>query len=369
MEIAVFLSGAITSGLDSPTAGEGRWGQNLSRMLSMYGHNVDCFSDPGQGHPSWGRTVPIPNVALSAFHRTNKQYDIVLYMPWEHQYNRGWQYPHEPCLTMPLKAKWYAHFTFSWAASIPGDHTCYNNNHVLAYPYIQEAHQFPPYGDENPYRVYPLPIPIYTELSTIAIEKRKDLLWSTKDVFHPDWGSVEHHVPAIGMRTLRAIKRLSEKYTFNTHFLSTTYFHSVASSVAKSLGVEDFVRTIPNARFYDLIPRRDLLEIMGGCRLTTIVSGLLGSFGDSIASGSIPLCYNGHIYRAAALKHGLVLDTFHAKEEDIYSCMERLYTDDALFLEVLKDYREEMRYYSYKASYEYFRTMVKDLFGEDYTGV
>jgi hypothetical protein len=49
--------------------------------------------------------------------------------------------------------------------------------------------------------------------------------------------------------------------------------------------------------------------------------------------------------------------------------MERLYTDDALFLEVLKDYREEMRYYSYKASYEYFRTMVKDLFGEDYTGV
>ena len=121
------------------------------------------------------------------------------------------------------------------------------------------------------------------------------------------------------------------------------------------------VNSIPNAYVHNLIPQNQLFDIMRTSRITTIVSGLLGSFGESIAMGSVPLCYWGHIYRDSADKYGLKLDTFNATEEDIYSCIERLYCDDKLYSKVIEDYRYELRHYSYDAVYEYFKDMVNQL--------
>lgn len=96
-------------------------------------------------------------------------------------------------------------------------------------------------------------------------------------------------------------------------------------------------------------------------RITTIVSGLLGSFGESIAMGSVPLCYRGHLYGNAADKFNLKLDTFEATEDEIYSCLERLYGDDVFYEKVLDAYRNEIRYYSYQNAYRYFTKMTKQL--------
>jgi len=230
MRVAVFIGGSIKNGLDSPTPGESRWAQNLAKMLSKNGHEVDCICNDMSDRPSWGSATPLPNVYLSPIINTSKEYDICLYTPWEHTFTKDRRW--ESCRSLPLKARWYVHCTFSWGDSIRTDHDCYSHKHVLAYPYIQEDHQFSADKRINPYLTFPLPIPIFEELAPIHIGIRKNILWSTKDVFHPDWGKSEgfvdgnpdHHVPRIGIATLRSIKRLSEKYSFETHFLSTKYF-------------------------------------------------------------------------------------------------------------------------------------------------
>lgn len=367
MDIAIFIGGSIKNGLDSPTPGESRWAQNLAKMLSKHGHSVDCICNDMKDRPSWGNATLWPNVFLFPLINTAKEYDICLYTPWEHTFTRNRQW--ESCRTLPLRAKWYVHCTFSWGDSIRTDHDCYNHKHVLAYPYIQENNQFSSDKSINPYPTFPLPIPIYDTFSPINISERKDILWSTKDVFHPDWGKNEgyvdgnpnHHVPRIGLATLKCVKKLSEKHFFDVHFLSTQYFDPEQSNISRELDVIGLANTIPNSRFYNLLPQKELFNIMKKSRITAVVSGLLGSFGDSIAMGSVPLCYSGHIYRAAAEKHNLKLQVFDATEEQIYDCMERLYEDDDFYLKVIKDYREEMRYYSYDMSYEYFKTMVNDL--------
>jgi hypothetical protein len=369
MKVIIFVSGSIKNGLDSPTPGEGRWAQNLAKMLSMNGHEVDCICNAPHDPPSWGNAKVYPGVTLSATIQKDKEYDLALYIPWDHQNNNGHAFPWESCKTLPIKAKWMVHNTFSWGASIADDHDCYNCNHVLAYPYIQENAQFPTNKEENPFKTFFLPIPIYHELAPINIENRKNILWSTKDVFHPDWekgteypnGNPNHHVPRIGMATLRAIKRLSDKHSFDIHFLSTRFFNPNASAIARELDVWEFVKTIPRGHFHELIPQHELFNIMRTTRITAVVSGLLGSFGESIAMGSVPLCYHGHIYRDPADKHGLKLDTFHATEDEIYDCIDRLYSDDDFYLQVIKDYREELRYYSYDAVYTYFEAMTKEL--------
>ncbi len=362
MDICVFLSGSIENGLDSPTAGEGRWGQNLAKMLAARGHRVDCVAKAKHYlPPTWGSSTPVPNVNLNFSINPNKQYDIALYVPWEHQYNNP-NAPHEPCVTIPLRSRWYVHCTFSWAQSIIDDHTCYNNRHVLAYPYIQDAGQFPETSEEQSYRIYPLPIPIFESVNPINIEDRKNILWSTKDVFHPDWGDVNHHVPRIGLATLKSIKRLAEEFDFETNFLSTRYFNPNASWIAKELNVPEIAQSIPNSHFHELIPRDDLMNMMSNTRITAVVSGLLGSFADSICSGAVPMCYSGHLHRGSAQKHGIKLNVFDATEEEIYECMRKLYVDDDFYSAVIKDYREELKYHSFENAYQYFIDMANDLF-------
>lgn len=357
MKVAIFLSGSINNGLESATPGEGRWGQNLARMLAENGHEVDCIAGHYWDRPGWGTTPPLANVTFDFTPNTTKQYDLALYCPWEHQYNGPkW----EGCLTNPLKAKWYVHCTFSWGDSIKNDHTCYNNNHVLAYPYIQENHQFPITKEANPYPTFALPLPIYREFAPINLEKRKNILWSTKDVFHNDWPE-GHHVPRIGLATMQAIKRLRQKHDFSVNFLSTRFFNPSASKHAAQMGIPDLVKSIPGAALHDLVPRDTLMGWMSECRITAVVSGLLGSFGESIASGAAPLCYSGHIHRDAARKAGILLDVFYATDAEIFDAMERLYEDDAFYTQYMNDCREEMRYYSYAASYKYFEAMTKEL--------
>jgi hypothetical protein len=372
MKVIIFIGNTIKSGLDSPTPGESRWAQNLARMLGENGHEVDGIAGVPWDPPSWGDTTPVPGVTLSALPDYNKEYDLALYLPWEYQVydtNKLSYTAWRPCYKIPVKAKWYVHCTFSWGASIADDHDCYNRNHVLAYPYIQEDHQFPTDSAENPYKTFALPIPLYKELAPIELENRKNILWSTKDVFHPDWGKCpefpdgnpNHHCPRIGMATLGAIKRLAQKHSFDVHFLSTRFFNPDASPIARMLGTMEFAKTIPNSHFHGLLPQAELFGIMRQTRITAIVSGLLGSFGESIIKGAVPLCYSGHLQRASAEKHGIKLNVFEATEDEIYECMEKLYTDDDFYMDVITDYRHEMRHYSYDEAYKYFQLMIGQL--------
>ena len=146
------------------------------------------------------------------------------------------------------------------------------------------------------------------------------------------------------------------------HFLASSSMFPEKSWIARDLGIQDLIATIDNdCMFYDMLPRNKLMGLMKKIRVTTIVSGLLGSFADSICMGAVPLCYDGHQYRAAGEKHNIKLNTYEATEDEIFNCIKKLYTDDKFYEEVIKDYRNELRYYSFDESYKYFKKMTKDL--------
>jgi hypothetical protein len=357
MKIVVFIGGSITNGFDSPTSGESRWAQNLAKMLAERGHEVDVVANSPSDPPSWGSSKPMSNVTLHFRPNPSKLYDLALYIPWEHQYNGPrW----ETCHSLPVTAKYYIHCTFSWTNSLP-DHDCWKRNHILAYPYIQEDSQFKLNADKNPFPTFPLPYPIFDTVADIDIAQRKDIVWACKDVFHPGWKNNGSHVPRIGMDALQCVKDLSNEFDFNFHVLSTRFFDPRLSDISAQCKPLDFVRTIRNSHIYELIPKNQLQDIFKKSRLNVIISGLFGSFGESITMGCAPLCYNGHIYRAAAEECGIKLDEVQVSKERLYEVMRKLYTDDAFYTKYVLACRREMRYYSFDESYKYFLEMVKQL--------
>lgn len=355
MQIAVFISGDTTEGINSPSAGEGRAGWGWADMLASFGHQVDCIGDNPWSPPSWGKSTPIWGINLTKNIYPDKVYDLVIYLPWEHARNgKGW----EPCYTNPIRSKWYLHVQFGWAGSV-ADHICHTKNHALVYPYTFGGEQFHQPG--NPFKTFPLPIPLYKSFPEDNLSNRKDILWATKDVFHNDWAR-GHHVPRIGFNTLKAIKRLSEKHNFNLYCISTNYFDPAKSWSAAEYNIPGLLASIPNVQtFQGLVPRNQLIDLMNRCRLNTIVSGLCGSFLESIPTGCLPLAYDGHLWKSAFEKQGLLLNTYEATEDQIYNVIEKLYTNDELWRTVLSDARSCIKDHSYEASYGYFQNICKEL--------
>jgi len=361
MEAVVFIGGSIKEGFSSPTSGESRWAQNLAKMLAERGHNVDVVANAVWDPPSWGATTPLSNVRLLSLIDSEKEYDIAIYVPWEYQVYENNQYtPWRPCHEVPLKAKWYIHCTFSWTHSLV-DKRCWQDNHILAYPYIQEDNQFKSNVDINPFKTFPLPYPIFDSFDDVDLENKKDILWACKDVFHPGWEGKGEHVPRIGMDILHNIKKLSEEFDFNFNVLSIRFFDPKLSSIAAKHKPLEFIKTIPNTTLHELIPKNKLLDILRRSRLNVIVSGLFGSFGESITTGCAPLCYRGHIYRAAAEECDIKLDDVGVSREELFEVMYKLYTDDDFYMKYILACRREMRYYSFDESYKYFVKMSEEL--------
>jgi hypothetical protein len=357
MKVVVFVGGSIVNGFESAASGESRWAQNLGKMLAQRGHVVDIVANDFYNPPSWGHTSPMPNVNLLSVPNSNIFYDIALYVPWEHQFN-GLRW--KTCRSIPVNAKYYVHCTFSWTHSLPNQ-DCWKYNHILAYPFKQEDSQFIENQSKNPFPTFFLPYPIFEELVDVKIENRKDIIWTCKDVYHSGWDKNGEHVPRIGTDILRCVKKLSKEFSFNFHLLSTRLFDPSISTMAARYKPLDIVKDIPNVRMHELIPKNELQDIFKSTRLNLIVSGLFGSFGESIAMGCAPLCYSGHIYRAAAEECGIKLDSVSVTKNELFDTIYRLYTDDSFYLKYINACRREMSYYHYNEAYKYFLIMAKEL--------
>lgn len=359
MKILVFVSGYIKHGLCSPTSGEGSWGLGLAEMLAEHGHQIDCIANAPCDPPSWGDTTPVPNINFYPVFDPNKDYDLVLYTPWENMAvgDRG---SYGACTTLPIKAKWFAHCTYSWSPSI-NNRECAKGNHVLCYAFVQDGNSFPPTGPDNWFRTFALPKPVYKELAPLNLGKRDVIFWTCKGVFHPDWPK-DHYLPEMGVRALKALKRISDECgNPPIYFLDGDYFRNSATS--KRLGVMDIVSQIPNAQLINTwLPKNEFLGLLSRTRVSVIIAGLAGGNYECIAMGATPLCFTGHLYRKPAERFGLKLDTYQATEDEIYNCIKKLYTDDAFNTEVIAAYQQEMSCYKHDTVYyNYFVPMVKSL--------
>lgn len=351
MDIAVFISGHLTRGLETPGNGEGRWGIQLARMLALKGHKIDCISNH---YSSLGGVKPPDNINVYTG-IPEKQYDIAIYVPWEHVVGRP---PYGPCTDIPIKAEWYIHCSFGWGRSIPDNHTCYNNKHVLAFPYIQHGLEFPKHGPENPFMTFPLPIPIYDQFKPINIENRNLMAWTSKEVFHP-YRSSDDFVMQLGIKVLKSMSLIAHEYGLGTVFVGSEYLLSHPSKYASDMGALHIASELPHV-ITGLLPRDHLFRLFEQTRITALVGGLLGSFGESIACGAVPITYDGYIHVEAAKKAGIFLDQRTCSQDDIYQVMKKLMNND-FYISTLNLFREELKYYSYDYSYSYFTDMVDKL--------
>ena len=355
MKVLIFISGTETNqGLDSPMSGEGVWAASLTKMLSLYGHDVTAVAGVPWKIPSWGNARRYSNVNLTHIWDPRIEYDLVLYTPWENL-NVGHRGNYGACTTLPIKAKAFVHCQFGFGASVETDHTCYHNKHYICYPYIQDAAQWPTTGN---FKYFPLPIPVYETLTDINPATRKNIIWSSKAVFHKDWPD-DHYILKLGENALKALLKLKKEYNFHLYFLDGKYLDTPHAMKAKA---PNMIGELKDCTVYhSIIERHKLMELMGTCRSAIVLGGMLGSFAENIASGAVPLCFPEHIYRGSANELGLILDHYTTTEDNIYNNLKRQFESDEFYLKTIGMYRYELRHHSYARVYEYFQDMCKSI--------
>ena len=114
MKIGIYINGS-ENGLDTASAGEGRFAYNLAHMFAIYGNEVIALGSDGTGRtpPKWGSQSPIKNVRLAYFTEMfSNQFDAIVNLPHDINMNGGWV----KCTDAPqMNAKNVCHNSFSWS--------------------------------------------------------------------------------------------------------------------------------------------------------------------------------------------------------------------------------------------------------------
>lgn len=351
MKIFLDAGSPLRDGLDTAGGGEIVYIENIVKALAEAGHECDI---PG----SLGRSAPRDRVNFVPEYVVNKEYDIAIGVPFnfclpEHS---GWQ----NCSTYPIKAKVYVHCTFSWTAGIM-DVECYKKdimNHVFVCPYREGFWQ----SFNNPKQkqhTFFLPFPLYDQFINDPLENKKDILWATKDAFHSAFPP-DHPIAKNAIYTLRSLKKLSDKYGFRTHFISTNMF---SSTTGKHYGAMDILNSIKNKTVANtIINRQDFISLIRSSRVNAVVGNLSGSHLESVVIGTVPVVSDGH-FMIPNVARDLGLELLHrtVTEQEIYNMIELLYTDDDLWHKALKSYQNCLSEFSHERTAFYFEEMCNKL--------
>lgn len=165
MKILICCPGSWTHGLDSPERGEGRWSQNLARLLGKSGqHTVVAAS---AGNPSNGNGRPCPGVKLV------RQQEARQYGPFDFYFDSSWWEGKSPV----AEAKHYFHV--AWSLETRFRNPNFPKNHYIIYPYSTSQKKF--IGDFNPNkdRTFFLPTPFCEKLAEPSFDN-KELLWPAR---------------------------------------------------------------------------------------------------------------------------------------------------------------------------------------------
>lgn len=80
LHVLINCPGGWSHGLDSPERGEGRWAQNLARLLAIR-EECEVFACSG-GDPTWGRGRRAPVTLMAESAAAREQYDIYIDSSW-----------------------------------------------------------------------------------------------------------------------------------------------------------------------------------------------------------------------------------------------------------------------------------------------
>ena len=346
MRVGVYINGT-ENGLDSASAGEGRFAYNLAHMLAVHGHEVLAFGSTGSAiaAPSWGPQTPIPGIHMMNYKEMFTQsMDALINLPHDVCIDNVWT----KCSELKLDANVICHNTFSWDSNISNYYThinkCIDTNlrHLITTPYPKIVTD--KIGEKY---LRWLPFPYYKEFSDININNRNQITWACKDVFTDEWPK-DMDIHTYGVLALKAIKKVSDTYNLTANFITSRTF---SSNRAQRLGATEVFSQIKSKQLTDYVATfSKCLSYLDRSRATIIMPNYAGSCFNAISSGSISVFANRTPF--SKMLCGKDEELFIADTESkLLLLLDKIYNDNTFYLELLAIQGKHVMDYSYESSH------------------
>lgn len=305
--VLINCPGGWSHGLDSPERGEGRWAQNLVKVLAKSGR-YEVFACSG-GTPTWGRGERVSDVTLLAERDADKlKTDIYIDASW-YQGKRALGKPR-----VCFHAYWGVE---DWMLRIP-----LPPNHHLIYVYRQSAPFYLVPQNVNP--THYLPAAFGPDMVRPNPSARRVLSFARQRDALTNVASFENLYSAIDRM------RASEQIQF-------VWLDSPA--YARHNHTDDCAISIPPGEPWG-IPYCEQLALIRGAGLNaTFIGG--GSIADCAVHG-VPSLIRRDAFdfiRPAAEAHNLLLQV-ECSSQEIEDIMRRLYGDAELYARYVSDLQE-----------------------------
>ena len=348
MRFVIFTSGSIDHSIWSSVSGEGRWALNLANVIAnrMPGSTIDLIGgSQGLNRPVWGVMPPLKNIYLKGEHEINpgSPYDIALYVPWETKMGRPGNWMRCKHSTNFIKAKLYVHCTFSWTTGII-EFPCHREGHILAYPFAESGGTFQGTEEVNKFAYERLSYPHGWEYS-VPDFSRREIVWSSKDAFHPEWKTRNRHIAKAALDTMNALVRICKKHDIQKiHFFTGTRIMDPKwNPFVEEWKLDSIVAKLPNPQIHDWLRYDQVGEIMRASKISVPICGLASSMTEAICNAALPITYQGHPNCKSARELGLEVNQYEVTEDSIYEHMDLLLSDEALYKKATLAYQEDMK--------------------------
>jgi len=312
MKIHICCPGSWSHGLDSPERGEGRWAQNLARLLGEAGHTVYASSG---GSPVAGEGVSAENVVLvdQAVIRRFGDFDVNIDPSW-------WNGKREL-----VSASIHIHVHYSPEPFVLEP---LPKGHCLAYPYRASEIKFIGEKNKNSDRTFLLPIPLGSKFLPPAFN-RSSILWPSRG---PEFGGKTTYDLSTIEHSLDIIKDLREKNeNLKVHWM---YWDSLSKRTGG-------IPIKPDDGKYNSIPYCQVRDITKTCKLSIPVN-LPSCVLDCTADGVATVIWErGGFFRDIAQKHNLLIGDGASKGR-IREVIETLMGDESIFTQYVLDLQSEL---------------------------
>lgn len=296
--VLINCPGGWSHGLDSPERGEGRWSQNLAKVLARSGRYA-VFATSG-GTPTWGCGEVVPGAELMSETEANKlHFDIYIDASW---------YQGKPAIGTAC-ASFHAYWTpEDWMFRVP-----LPPNHYILYVYRQMAPSYLTTYNINP--TFYLPAAFGPEMTHPDPSARRVLCFSRGRDAQTNAAAFESLYSAI--QSLRQ----SQKIPF-------AWLHH--DSYTRHANADDMPITSQPGQPWG-IPYNEQLKLIRGAGLNVTFGGG-GSIADCAVHG-VPSLLRGDAFnfvKPAAKIHDLLLPV-DCSTQQLKDAIRRLYSDADLY--------------------------------------
>lgn len=334
MRLHIHCPGDMQNGLDSPTRGEGRWTQNLARVLAEDGNDVVITAG---GFPTWGETEPIDGITL--VRETISRQDLEKLGPFDINMDPAWweNKPERVAAKLHLVLKWSLE---DYTRKIP-----FPDNYALCFPLNVRSSGFFEDRCVNRGKTFFLPLPLGPVLHEPNFDK-KGILWTCKDIEREEYLRVNSK-----MVSTKVLYPLLDKHP-------DMHVAWIMAQLLVQLGLDVRVRADKDIFIKTLAPYYKIREIISNCKFIMAVN-LPGSVLDAAFLGVPTLEWSrGGFFNHIGNKYNVTIEE-GATVERIQGVVGRYLYDEGFYTSYVKDIQNELKFNTNSSSLSYFYSIVE----------